>query len=150
MFDDIGHWYATRDGDPRILAIFNRHYSRYVYADGRQQDRIVGPGERMVLLTSHADALFVWRHCDRPDMGGRTGTNCSVFRNESAILSSTLIHEAMALAWARWPHDRLYTFVNPRKVASANPGYCFKVAGWSQLQALTKERKLIELECWPV
>jgi hypothetical protein len=32
-------------------------------------------------------------------------------------------------AWNRWPDQRLYTYVNPVKV-SANPGYCFKQAGW--------------------
>jgi hypothetical protein len=34
------------------------------------------------------------------------------------------------LAWQRWPGKRLFTYVWDAKVKSANPGYCFKKAGW--------------------
>jgi hypothetical protein len=43
-----------------------------------------------------------------------------------------LIAEAMQAAWLRWPGERLYTFINPAKVRSANPGYCFLRAGWQR------------------
>ncbi|MGP2435463.1 hypothetical protein ACTUQ0_14750, partial [Listeria monocytogenes] len=65
-----------------------------------------------------------------------------------AGLSSLLIQSAMQMAWQRWPGQRLYTYVNPRKVASANPGYCFKQAGW-RLCGITKSRKLLVLEFCP-
>ncbi|MDR1160049.1 MAG: hypothetical protein LBK69_05415, partial [Syntrophomonadaceae bacterium] len=52
-------------------------------------------------------------------------------RNESRILSSTLIKEAEEHAWRRWTGERLYTYVNPKKIRSSNPGYCFKIAGWT-------------------
>jgi len=33
-------------------------------------------------------------------------------------------------AWKKWPPQRLYTTVNPRKIKSTNPGFCFLCAGW--------------------
>jgi hypothetical protein len=41
-----------------------------------------------------------------------------------------MISEAVSLAWRKWPGQRLFTFVDPAEVASTNPGYCFKVAGF--------------------
>jgi hypothetical protein len=96
--------------------------------DGRERKLFCGPGEKMVLLTEREDALFVWRKFI--DDSGQQGVNCAIFRNESGILSSLLIREAMLHAWRRWPGERLYTYVNPRKIRSSNPGCCFKMAGW--------------------
>jgi hypothetical protein len=107
----------------------NRHYSARHYKDGRNVKLFVGPGEKMVLLTADSMALFVWRKFISDD--GQEGINCAVFRNEGPELSSSLILEAEQLAWQRWPGERFYTYVNPRKIKSANPGYCFKMAGWS-------------------
>lgn len=39
---------------------------------------------------------------------------------------------------------RLYTYVNPKKIASSNPGYCFQMAGWRKVR--TTKGGLIELE----
>ena len=139
-------WFGVRDGDPRARALYARHYSCYHYADGRKPKKIVGPGEYMMLMTPGADALFVWRKF--MDASGQQGVNCAVFRNESRHLSSDLVREACELAWQRWPGSRLYTYVNPRAVRSANPGYCFKVAGW-RVCGQTKERQLLILEIVP-
>lgn len=128
-----GHWIPVRDGDPRARALFERHYSvrRQRPRSGVRgnAERFAGPGSHLILLTVGCDALFVWRQ-ERYRRDGQSGVNCAVFRNESVLRSSDLIREACALAWARWPGARLFTFVNPRRVASPNPGYCFKVAGW--------------------
>jgi hypothetical protein len=123
-----GHWLEVKDGDRRALALYRRHYSARRYRDGRKPALFVGPGEKMVLLTVACDALFVWRKFI--SMDDQDGVNCAVFRNESDALSSDLIREAVGLAWARWPGERLYTYVNPDKVKSTNPGYCFQMAGW--------------------
>lgn len=139
-------WVEIRDGNPTALDLFSRHYSRYVYADGRQPARFVGPGERMVLLTPDARALFVWRRFR--SMDHQQGVNCAIFRNEGAHRSSDLIREAMLLAWSRWPGERLYTYVNPRRIASPNPGYCFKCSGWNPC-GTTKKRRLLILEALP-
>lgn len=135
-------WIETRDGDPTARAIFDRHYSRRRYADGRQPALFVGPGEKMVLITPCARALFVWRKFISMDQ--QDGVNCAIFRNEGAGLSSRLVRAAMLLAWKRWPGQRLYTYVNPSRVQSSNPGCCFKRAGWRRC-GVTK-RGLIVLE----
>ena len=54
-------WLPVKDGDRRAWSLFQDHYSRYIYADGRRPRLFVGPGEKMVLLTQECDALFVWR-----------------------------------------------------------------------------------------
>lgn len=141
-----GYWIGVSDGDARGRALFRRHYSYRPYADGRDPRLFVGPGEKMVLMTLNCDALFVWRKFISGD--GQDGVNCSIFRNESPILSSVLIAEAEALAWERWPGARLYTYVNADAVQSSNPGYCFKVAGWRRC-GTTKRHGLHILEKMP-
>jgi hypothetical protein len=121
-------WIAVKDGDASGRAMYRRHYSRRVYRDGRNPALFVGPGEKLVLLTPDARALFVWRRFISGD--GQEGVNCAVFRNEGVALSSDLIRAADAVADARWPGERHYTYVNAGKVRSSNPGCCFKAAGW--------------------
>jgi hypothetical protein len=139
-------WIEVRDGNATARSIFDRHYSRYRYKDGRSQERFVGPGERMVLVTPCARAMFVWRKFISKD--AQEGVNCSVFRNEGAGKSSDLIREAMRLGWLRWPATRFYTYVAPTKIRSTNPGYCFQMAGWRKC-GVTKTRKLTILEATP-
>lgn len=135
------HWTLAVDGDEHCRAIFDRHYSRYVYADGRRPRLFVGPGEKIVLLSVDCLALFVWRRFI--DASGQKGVNCAVFRNEGSLLSSMLIREACDIAWRRWPGARLYTYVNPRAVRG--DGACFKHAGWTKLPGRTKRRRLLVL-----
>lgn len=103
------YWLLTLDGDQLARGLFDRHYSRRRYADGRAPLLFVGPGEKTVLITPAADA---------------------VFRNESPVVSSLLILDAEKVAARRWPRERLYTYVNPTAIRSTNPGACFKHAGW--------------------
>ena len=142
----LSGWVVTVDGDDSARAIFDRHYSRYRYRDGRKPMLFVGPGEKMVLLRHDARALFVWRRFVSAD--GQDGVNCAVFRNEGCELSSHLIREADALADARWPGERHYTYVAPTKIRSTNPGCCFKAAGWRRC-GTTKWNKLAILERQP-
>lgn len=139
----LSTWIPILDGNDEARRLFDRHYSRYFYADGRQPKLFVGPGEKMVLTTPCRRALFVWRKFISGD--GQQGINCAVFRNEGAGLSSDLIQEADQLADARWPGERHYTYVNPRKIRSTNPGYCFIRAGWRRC-GITKRRRLSILE----
>lgn len=141
-----GYWIGIKDGDARARALFHRHYSYRPYTDGRKPKLFVGPGEKMVLMTVNCNALFVWRKFKSAN--GQKGVNCSIFRNESPILSSELILEAEQLARKRWPGERFYTYIDPRKVKSPNPGYCFKIAGWG-VCGQTKANKLIILEKLP-
>lgn len=144
LFGDT--WVEVRDGDASCRSLFDRHYSRRHYKDGRKPKCFVGPGEKMVLITPCARAMFIWRKFISRD--GQQGINCAVFRNEGAGLSSRLISAAMDLAWARWPGQRLYTYVNPRRVRSRNPGYCFLMAGWNRC-GVTRKNRLLVLEATP-
>lgn len=137
MFADLGYWLPIKDGDQRAAALYARHYSSYQYADRRRQLHgyrnrflIMGPGEKLLLLGNDERALFGWRRYHDASQG--YGVSCTVFRNEGEQRSSDLIREAAALAWARWPGERLYTYINPKAIRSTNPGYCFKAAGWAQ------------------
>lgn len=137
-------WFAVKDGDIVARSLFDRHYSRHWYKDGRRPKLFVGPGSKMVLMTSDCSALFVWRKFISAD--NQEGINCAIFRNESELLSSELILEAEKLAWKKWPKEtRLYTYVDPNAIKSTNPGYCFIKAGWKRC-GFTKVNKLVILE----
>ena len=133
-------WWLTKDGDLDCLALYERHYSCYRYADGRKRKLFVGPGEKVVLRTERADAVFAWRKFI--DDSGQKGINCAVFRNESAHQSSELIRQADSIADVLWPDSRHYTFVRAEAVKSTNPGYCFLKAGWTRC-GLTKSGLII-------
>lgn len=140
-------WLEVRDGDPRALALYERHYSAHHYRDHRPKRlTFVGPGEKLVLLTPDGLALYAWRRSAFTDY---EGINCTVFRNEGPRRSSDLIRVAAEHAWSRWPGERLYTFVDARKIRSTNPGYCFLMAGWRLTGRRTKDLGLIELEVTP-
>ncbi len=139
-------WFYAKDGDEFCRAVFQRHYSFRRYKDGRRQNLFVGPGEKVVLLTANGDALFIWRKFKSGD--GQRGINCAAFRNESDTLSSALILDAESVAARRWPGERLFTYVNPRRIKSSNPGYCFKLAGWNAC-GVTKWNRLTILEKIP-
>lgn len=139
-------WLPIRDGDEHACSMFERHYSAEKSLRLRRErgtKLIAGPGYKIVLATPCRRALFVWRKFISKD--GQEGVNCAVFRNEGAGLSSELIMAADALADERWPGERHFTYVNPRKIRSTNPGFCFLQAGWRRC-GVTKHRKLIILE----
>lgn len=136
-------WIEVLDGNDTARAIFDRHYSRYLYADGRRPKLFVGPGEKMVLLTANADALCAWRKFE--SMDNQTGVNCAIFRREGGEVASELLRQARERAWQRWPGSRLYTYVDPRGVPptirAGRPtwGHCFYQDGW-RFVGLTKKR----------
>lgn len=134
-------WMHMKDGDASCRAIFDRHYSRYFYADGRKPKLFVGPGEKLVLMTADGMALCVWRKFISGD--GQEGINCAIYRNESENRATDLLRQAMVIAWTRWPLERFYTYINPRKIkptmVRSHPvwGWCFYKCGWS-FEGLTK------------
>jgi len=132
------NWIGVKDGDPRAVALYRRHYSCRNPKIDYVRYGFSGKGESMVLLTSDCLALFCWRKVENE------GIYCSVFHNESSVLSSDLIREADCLAWQHWTEKRHFTHVNPREVGG--DGKCFKAAGWRKLKEHTKKSKLIILE----
>jgi hypothetical protein len=136
-----GYWVGVHDADPRAVPIYRRHYSANPKANN--WCGFSGNGQTMVLLTLDCKALWNWRFVKEE------GVVCSVFRNEGPILSSKLILEAEELAWRRWPGQRLFTYCWDAKVASVNPGYCFKKAGW-RVCGRNKDGRLTILEKLPM
>lgn len=143
LLDDL--WLSVLDGDLRARWLYRRHYSYRPYRDRRDPKLFVGPGEKLVLMTADCAALFAWRKFISDDH--QEGVCCAVFRNESPFLSSELILDAEQIAWEKWPGERFYTYINPKKIKSVNPGYCFKKAGWTQCEK--KLSGLIVLEKRP-
>lgn len=150
LFDDALYWVMINDGNETAFAIFQRHYT---YRKGRKRDqnkngkngkRMAGPGETIVLIGKDHKALFIWKK-QKYSQDNQTGINCCVFRNEGNMLSSEIILQAEQIAWQKWPGERLFTYVNPGKIKSQNPGYCFKQAGW-RICGMTSARKLIIME----
>lgn len=146
LFDDGCHWIQIKDGSEAAFRLFRKHYTfrNWRHRNKKNGLRIAGPGERIILITEDQKALFIWRK-EKFRMDDQAGVNCAVFRNESNVLSSMLIQQAVEIAMRRWPGERLFTYVNPRKIKSSNPGFCFKKAGWTQ-SGISKARKLIILE----
>lgn len=125
-------WEVVTKFDKRGCELADRHYSRRKIGS----PQFMPPGQTLVLVAP--SALFGWW---RPDpssgikaMNGLDGWTCTIFRNESDALSSALILEAeraLAEQGRGCGPDGMITYVWDKKVASVNPGYCFKRAGWT-------------------
>jgi hypothetical protein len=113
--------------DDEMRQLADRHYSRRTI--GARQ--FLYAGRRLVLRDAAGLVLFAWMYPDESmRMDGQRGYNNAIFRNESDRKSSDIILEAERAAFKKWGPNRLYTYIDPKKVRSSNPGYCFKVAGW--------------------
>lgn len=113
--------------DSAAVALADRHYPRRPGV----RTQVGGPARKLILRDAAGTACFVWLWPkDGMRWDGQTGYYCSLFRNESPILSSVLVLDAEAWAVEKWGPRRMFTYVDPRRVHSTNPGYCFKVAGW--------------------
>lgn len=125
------NWWISHQADSRAVALADRHYSRK--KPGSRQ--FMPPGRMLVLLST--DGLALWgtswpyaRYVNRPYPGAFL---CSIFRNEGDVLSSVLALEAIAATryhFGQIPADGFITFVDADAIASPNPGYCFKCAGF--------------------
>lgn len=122
-------WRVTTRSDPAVLALRSRHYSTL-----GSTGRTAGPPGRVVVLRT-GDGLAAWiTHYPAAAlaMDGLDALRCSLFRNEGPLRASDLIRSAMAISeriLGRKP-DGWVTWIEPRKVASEVPGYCFRRAGW--------------------
>lgn len=124
-------WRVSNKADPDGCALADRHYSRRKVG----APQFMPPGETIVLVAN--GALFGWWRphpaSELRSMNGLDGWTCSIFRNESHILSSYLILAAemalFVLAKSCGP-DGMLSYVFDKKIRSVNPGCCFKKAGW--------------------
>lgn len=122
-----GRLIRTTHFDWDMSRLADRHYSRRTV--GARQ--FAYSGRKLVLRNAEGSVLWVWMYPDPAmRMDGQTGYNCAIFRNESSRLSSEIILEAEQHAIQKWGLDRMYTYVDPKRVRSSNPGYCYLMAGW--------------------
>jgi len=140
---EVGTWTVRNRFDVAAAALADRHYCRR-----HASNQVGGVGRVLVLVTPCERALWVtkWPKAGEP-WDGLDAWRCSYFRNEGAGLSSELIVAAMALTEQMWgdpPADEWVTWVNRTQIASVNPGYCFKKAGWWQDQTYVN-RNLVRL-----
>jgi hypothetical protein len=141
-------WRRCTKFDKSACALADRHYSRRKVGS----PQFMPPGQTVVLLLETGDAVFGWW---RPhpaagirQMNGLDGWTCTIFRNESSRRSSELILEAEAFLADCGP-DGLITYVWDSKVKSANPGYCFKMAGYRKTGRSADGRKTLLQKPWP-
>lgn len=139
-------WQVVAKFNRHAVALADRHYSRRKVG----APQFMPPGQTVVLLTEDARAVFGWWR-PHPDSGivamnRRDGWTCTIFRNEGAGRSSDLILAAEQALYASGHSigaDGLLTYVWDRKVASSNPGYCFKCAGWRPIGRSADGRKTL-------
>ena len=145
LWAEATRWVEVPKFAPAAARLADGHYSRRTVGS----PQFMPPGQTLILMTPEADAVFGWW---RPDpssgitaMNGLDGWTCTIFRNTSPHLSSELILEAEQELLARYDcgPDGLITYVWDTKVASANPGYCFKVAGWKATGRSADGRKTL-------
>jgi hypothetical protein len=125
------YWHLSHRADRRARPVADRHYNRqHPGAPG-----FVPPGRCLVLLTEAADALWVssfpFAEYVRHAWAGAWVN--STFRNESVVLSSELIREAVAITRAYWdvPEFGMVTFVDGSKVRRKRDlGRCYRRAGF--------------------
>lgn len=128
-------WTESHRFDTRALPLADRHYNRRKVGS----PQFVPPGRCFVLLTPEADALWVtsWPFAEYVRHAWAGAWVNSLFRNESAHLSSELIREALAAT--RWffgepPPLGIITFVDAGKVRrKRDPGRCYTKAGFRRV-----------------
>ena len=129
------YWHISHRADPRAVALADRHYNRQKIGT----PQFVPPGRCLVLLNEDASALWVtsWPFAEYVRHAWAGAWVCSLFRNESAVLSSELIRQAVAAT--RWyygaaPALGFITFVDADKTRrKRDPGRCYRKAGWAHV-----------------
>ena len=112
------------------------HYSRRTVGG----HRVMGPGRQVVLLHESGKALWtvIYQRPPASKIPGLMLWRNTVFRNLGAGLSSDLIRSATDATYREWfarygelPPARLRSEVDRSHIKSVNPGYCYKLAGWT-------------------
>lgn len=126
------NWHLSHRADPRSWPLADRHYNRQKVG----APQFAPPGRCLVLLTEKADALWItsWPFAQFVRHAWPGAWVCSCFRNESDLLSSDLIRQAVAATVARYGYPGelgMITFVDAGKTRrKRDPGRCFLRAGF--------------------
>lgn len=142
---DLGErpmWSRVDIEDPRARAVADRHYSRQtIGADG-----FVPPGLRFALWYDDGHGPALWTACYNLDPTGTPRWRNTIFRNESAWLTSWLAMRATEVTFAVWlrryrvlPSVPFTTEIDIAATADRRskrnpPGHCYFEAGWEFLR----------------
>lgn len=129
------NWHVSSRADTRALPLADRHYNRQKVGS----PQFVPPGRCLVLLTANADALWVTSYPFAKYVLHQWAGAwvCSMFRNESSILSSLLIREAVAATLSHFgaaPELGMITFIDTKHVRRKRDwGRCYLKAGFEHV-----------------
>lgn len=128
-----GSWRVAHKFDKRGAELADGHYSRRTVGS----PQFMPPGQTLVLVSADGASVFGWwrpHPCSGIQaMNGLDGWTCSIFRRTAGARASDLILEAeqhLVDSGLGCGPSGLLTYVWDAKVASTNPGYCFKRASW--------------------
>ena len=93
-------------------------------------DRFAGAGNRLVLMYLTGEAFMIWKPEISPT--GHKRFCCTIFVNNSKILSSKLIDDATKLAYYRGKRPLLVT-LDPKQIKDSNALKHFTKAKWKQI-----------------
>jgi hypothetical protein len=168
------YWLLASSSDAACLKIvdgldefsaFGPHYSRRTPGS----KTFTGIGQEIVLISRDKTAVWAVDHQRTPSRRGsggsrgRTGTTDPkpvyvwrnmLFRNLGNVLSSDLIKHAVWITYQSWinkygtlPNARLRTEIDPKRVRSTNPGYCYKKAGFFNARRV-RGKIYLDAPCW--
>lgn len=143
---EYGPWISTIKTDIDCVALADRHYSRVTVG----ASQFTRPGPNLILRTQLGDAVWVSWYSKKRDDKYKDVIECTIFRNESAYLSSDLVKWAIYASIQTWgiPKEGFITFVKDSAVKSVNPGANYIQAGFKKV-GRTKTRKLLILQLNP-
>jgi len=151
LWPAIQPWRKITKFDPRAAKLADGHYSRRTVGS----PQFMPPGQTLILMTEDESAVWGWWR-PHPSSGIVTwnkldGWTCTIFRNTGHWLSSELViyaERALVDSGLGCGPDGLITYVWDRKVASTNPGYCYKLAGWRRRGRSADGKKTLLLKPW--
>jgi len=146
------NWHLAHRFDKQAVLVADRHYNRQTIGS----PQYMPPGRAFCLKAKAEQGEAVWgtswplEEYTRHEWAG--AWMCSIFRNEGAGRSSTMIREAVAATrfwYGEPPALGMVTFVNPKHVREKqDPGHCFIIAGFRPV-GFTKIHGLIALQLLP-
>lgn len=153
------NWRLSSSADPVALAIVDGtgkhaahgpHYSRRTPGS----KTFTGVGKEIVLVTEDENSVWAVIYQKTParrgsgssrgrsacsDTGSRWIWRNMMFRRLGGPPASELIASALPRTYEEWlkkygslPPERLRTEIGIREVKSTNPGYCYKLCGWTK------------------
>lgn len=138
--------------EPAILDMVRNHYSHRDNVEKRPRTEKTSKtwwsNARLVVFSDPERTLvFAWQW---PKDGIRkdkqNGFNNTLFHRSERCpyLASDVVLAAERAVVEHWGANRAYTYVDPEKVVSDNPGYCYKVAGWKRIGISKTGKPLLE------